>query len=115
MKPSMFLFLAVVVSLAASAGAEERHMMQPVVPADKLVEARALKSPLPDTQEIVEKGKAIYDGKGGCFNCHGTDGMDPLRRNSTRHLAISGTMDSGAIAPKGKSSGRSSMARLAPP
>lgn len=57
-----------------SAEAAERHMMQPRVPADKLAEARGLTSPLPDSREIVDKGKALYEGKGTCFNCHGTDG-----------------------------------------
>jgi mono/diheme cytochrome c family protein len=49
-------------------------MMQPRVPADKLAEARALTNPLPDSQEIIEKGKALYHGKGTCFNCHGQNG-----------------------------------------
>ncbi len=66
--------LVVVVSLAIPAGAAERHMMQPRVPAEKLAEARALTSPLPSSPEIVEQGKALYHGKGTCFNCHGKDG-----------------------------------------
>ena len=48
----------------SSSKAAERHMMQPRVPADKLAEARALASPLPNSAEIVEKGKALYYGKG---------------------------------------------------
>jgi mono/diheme cytochrome c family protein len=64
------------------------------VPADKLAEARALKSPLPHSPEIVEKGKALYHGKGTCFNCHGTDGggngpaaakLNPAPRNFRHH------------------------------
>ena len=57
MKPSMFPLLVVVVSLAIPAGAAERHMMQPLVPADKLAAARALTSPLPNSPEIVAQGK----------------------------------------------------------
>jgi mono/diheme cytochrome c family protein len=55
-------------------------MMQQLVPADKLVEARALTSPLPSSSEAVEQGKALYNGKGTCFNCHGKhgDGNGPL-------------------------------------
>ena len=53
--------------------AAERHMMPPRIPADKLSEARALTSPLPDASEIVEQGKVLYNGKGTCFNCHGKD------------------------------------------
>lgn len=79
---------------ASTLSAAERHMMQPRVPADKLAEARALTSPLPDSAEIVEKGKALYNGKGTCFNCHGKDGsgngmaavgLDPSPRNFQHH------------------------------
>lgn len=75
-------------------GAAERHMMQPRVPADKLADARALASPLPDSTENVEKGKTLYHGKGTCFNCHGKDGsgngvaaagLDPSPRNFQHH------------------------------
>lgn len=51
-----------------------QQMMRPRVPADKLEEARGLKSPLPYSADIVEKGKALYEGKGTCMNCHGATG-----------------------------------------
>jgi mono/diheme cytochrome c family protein len=69
-------------------------MMQPRVPADKLAEARALTSPLPNSEEIIEKGKALYHGKGTCFNCHGQNGagdgpvaasLNPSPRNFQHH------------------------------
>ncbi len=84
----------IVVILVIPAAAAERHVMPPRVPADKLAEARALANPLPDSDEIVEKGKALYQGKGACFNCHGTDGtgngpaaasLDPSPRNFHHH------------------------------
>ncbi|MDH5428971.1 MAG: c-type cytochrome [Nitrospirota bacterium] len=74
--------------------AAERHIMEPRVPADKLKEARALVSPLPDSPEIVEQGKIIYEGKGTCFNCHGKTGrgdgpgglsLNPSPRNFWHH------------------------------
>ena len=65
--------------------AAERHIMDPRVPADKLEEARALKSPLPDSAEIVAKGKGIYEGKGTCFNCHGMKGRGDGPGGSTLH------------------------------
>ena len=74
MKLNMFPLIAVIVFLAVPAVAAERHMMQSLVPDDKLIEARALTSPLPKSPEIVEQGKALYNGKGACFNCHGKDG-----------------------------------------
>lgn len=94
MKPGGFALFVAMVALASSAVAAERHMMQPRVPADKLADARALKSPLPDSPEVVEKGKVLYDGKGACFNCHGTDGsgngpaaakLNPAPRNFRHH------------------------------
>ena len=94
MKLGAVALFAVTIALAGPAAAAERHMMQPVVPADKLAEARALRSPLPDSPQIVDKGKAIYDGKGGCFNCHGADGggngpaaakLNPAPRNFQHH------------------------------
>jgi uncharacterized membrane protein YkoI/mono/diheme cytochrome c family protein len=51
-----------------------QQMMMPRVPADKMAEAKALVNPLPPSPDIVEKGKAIYEGKGTCANCHGASG-----------------------------------------
>ena len=51
-----------------------QRMMIPRVPAEKLEEARALTNPLPPSSEIVAKGKALYEGKGTCINCHGKTG-----------------------------------------
>ena len=64
MKLNMFPLIVVIVSLAVPAVAAERHMMQSLVPADKLTDARVLTSPLPKSPEIVEQGKVLYDGKG---------------------------------------------------
>ena len=70
--------------------AAERPMMQPRVPQDKLAEARALTNPLPDSPDMMEKGRALYNAKGTCVTCHGKDGMgngpaavglDPSPRN----------------------------------
>jgi mono/diheme cytochrome c family protein len=74
MNMARFLLMVTVVSCAIPAWAVERHMRQPRVPADKLAEARTLTNPLPGSPEILEKGKVLYNGKGTCFNCHGTDG-----------------------------------------
>ena len=94
MKTKMFPLLAIMVFFGVSASEAERHMMQPVVPADKLGEARALKNPLSNTPEVIEKGKLVYNGKGGCVTCHGIDGdgkgpgavnMNPSPRNFQHH------------------------------
>ncbi len=49
MKTSIFPLIVAVVFLAIPAGAAEQHMMQQLVPADKLAEACALTSPLPSS------------------------------------------------------------------
>ena len=76
------------------AGAAEQSMMQPRVPVDKLAEARALVSPFPDSLEMLAKGKALYEGKGTCVNCHGQSGagdgpvaasVNPAPRNFLHH------------------------------
>jgi len=88
------LGVAAITSLAVSVLAAERHMMQPRVPVDKLAEARALKSPFSHSPEVIEQGKAIYNGKGTCVTCHGADGdgngpaaakLNPLPRNFQHH------------------------------
>ena len=74
--------------------AQGHDMMQPRVPSDRLEEARGLTSPLPDSPETIEKGKALYHGKGTCFNCHGQEGrgdgpvasqLTPSPRNFQHH------------------------------
>src|SRR5579885_654768 len=79
---------------SASGWPAERQIMMPRVPAEKVEEARALMSPLPDSAEIVEKGKALYQGRGTCVNCHGATGrgdgpaamgLDPSPRNFHHH------------------------------
>lgn len=94
MKMSLLMVIVTVLYFAVFAGAAERHMMQPVVPADKLAEARALKNPLAHSPEVIEQGKAAYNGKGGCVTCHGIDGdgkgpaaasMNPSPRNFQHH------------------------------
>ena len=70
--------LIVVLAVSGSPVLAQQHgqqqMMMPRVPAEKLAEARALMNPLPPSPDIVEKGKTIYEGKGGCVNCHGASG-----------------------------------------
>lgn len=89
-----FFLLAAVIVLLSSPALAERHLMRPRVPPDQLAEARALKSPVPSSPEVIEQGKAIYHGKGTCVNCHGADGsgrgqaaaqLNPPPRNFRHH------------------------------
>ena len=75
-------------------GAAERNIMVPLVPADQLSAVRALKSPIPSSPENVAQGKALYEGKGTCVNCHGAAGrgdgvaaaaLNPSPRNFHHH------------------------------
>ena len=94
MRTKMLILLVAVASLGVPVLAAERHMMQPRVPVEKLAEARALKSPFTNSPEVIEQGKAVYHGKGTCFNCHGVDGdgkgtaaanLNPAPRNFQHH------------------------------
>lgn len=75
--------LGVAVLLAAVGGlvlaAPEKDPLKPRVPADQMGEVNKLANPLyKDAKKapakIVEEGKALYEGKGTCFNCHGKTG-----------------------------------------
>ena len=86
--------LAWIASVTVSSLAADRHMMAPRVPADQLEAARAMTNPLPDSPNIVKKGKALYEGKGTCVTCHGATGrgdgpgaagLDPPPRNFLHH------------------------------
>ena len=57
----------------------EKDPLKPRVPADKRAAAKKNKSPLykkasKASPEIVAEGKALFEGKGTCINCHGKDG-----------------------------------------
>ena len=75
MRTRTTLILGIMVTFGSTiALAAGTQMMKPRVPADKLAEARALRNPLPPSPEIIEQGKALYEGKGTCANCHGMTG-----------------------------------------
>ncbi len=78
------------VSMYASAA--EKDVTVPRVPADQIAAAKEMKNPLQATPENIAKGKAIFEGKGTCFTCHGLSGkgdgdagkaLDPSPRNFT--------------------------------
>ena len=90
----LVLWLSLSGATVSVSGASEPHLMQPRVPADKLAEARDLTSPIADSHEMSAKGKALYEGKGTCLNCHGRSGagdgpvsasLNPAPRNFQHH------------------------------
>ncbi|MBH0199391.1 MAG: cytochrome c [Nitrospira sp.] len=73
---SKFLGISAAVLLlsASVVGAEEKDPLKTRVPADQLADAKANKNPIASSPESIAKGKALYEGKGTCFNCHGKNG-----------------------------------------
>jgi mono/diheme cytochrome c family protein len=79
--------------MAPLAIAAERDITKPRVPMSEIAAAKALKPPFDlASAAVVAKGKEIFNGKGGCFSCHGPEGkgdgiaaagMDPSPRNFT--------------------------------
>ena len=74
------------------AGAAEKDPLKARVPADQMSDAKALKNPVASTPESIAKGKALFEGTGTCFNCHGKEGkgdgpagaiLDPSPRDFT--------------------------------
>ena len=72
--------------------AVELDPVPPRVPAGERVAAQAMKNPVARTPENIARGKAIFEGKGSCHNCHGRSGkgdgptapfLDPSPRNFT--------------------------------
>ena len=86
------LLTAVLFMGATLAFAAEKDPLKPRVPADQRRAAKKMKNPIAMTKKNVAKGKALYEGKGTCFNCHGKPGdgsgpagkvLNPSPRNFT--------------------------------
>ena len=54
--------------------AADKTVLRPRVPREQIEAARSVTNPLPDGEETVAKGKALYEGKAFCKTCHGPDG-----------------------------------------
>lgn len=87
-----FLGIVALSAVLKSAWASDPEILRPRVPPHQIASARAMTNPLPITPEQVEKGQAIFYGKGFCVACHGRDGQGlgeglelkgPLPRNFT--------------------------------
>jgi mono/diheme cytochrome c family protein len=64
----------VVLGSAILAAGEERDPISKRVPFGMRAEVEAMKSPIISTPGNVTKGKAVFEGKGLCFKCHGLEG-----------------------------------------
>ena len=54
--------------------AADPTVLRPRVPRDQIEAARAVTNPLPASDEMIAKGKALFQGKAFCKACHGVDG-----------------------------------------
>jgi mono/diheme cytochrome c family protein len=88
--------LALIACLAffngTTARAADPQVLKPRVPSEQIEAARSVTNPLQPTPELIEKGKALFEGKAFCKACHGADGKGlpkdlelkgPLPRNFT--------------------------------
>ncbi|HMZ55855.1 MAG TPA: c-type cytochrome [Nitrospira sp.] len=91
----VWILAGALLSLAAAVWSADSEVLRPRVPIDQMESARAVTNPFPVTPEVLQKGKALFEGKAFCRACHGADGkglgMDldystfkgPLPRNFT--------------------------------
>jgi cytochrome c5 len=88
----MFAFLILGAGTVLAAPGQEVDPCKARVPADQLAAAKAQKSPIASNPAVIAEGKAIFEGKGTCFTCHGMSGkgdgdagkaLDPGPRNFT--------------------------------
>jgi mono/diheme cytochrome c family protein len=86
------LALSLCAMVVVRAYAEELDPTISRVPIDQRAAAQAMKNTVPKTPENIAKGKAIFEGKGSCHNCHGRSGkgdgatakfLSPSPRNFT--------------------------------
>ena len=70
----IFLVGGSLLSVEGLTWAADKAVLRPRVPRDQIDAARAVANPLPASEEIVAKGKALYEGKAFCKTCHGPDG-----------------------------------------
>jgi mono/diheme cytochrome c family protein len=74
---SAFLYagvMALVLLVVSSGHATDAEILRPRVPIDQRETARSWTNPFPATQEHIEKGQALFQGKAFCVTCHGRDG-----------------------------------------
>jgi len=80
-RPILCRSLTVIIFAAAalapwsvSVFAADEAILKPRVPIDQLQEVKTWKNPLPATEDTIEKGKKLFQGKAFCLTCHGRDG-----------------------------------------
>ena len=86
------LMACLIVVCGTTALAADPQVLRPRVPPDQIEAARAVTNPLQPAPDLLEKGRALFEGKAFCKACHGVDGKGlpsdlglkgPLPRNFT--------------------------------
>jgi len=70
----VLLVVGVLLTAEGLTWAADKAVMRPRVPRDQIEAARTVTNPLPAGEEMIAKGKALYEGKAFCKVCHGPDG-----------------------------------------
>jgi len=70
----VWILAGALLSLAAAVWSADSEVLRPRVPIDQMESARAVTNPFPVTPEVLQKGKALFEGKAFCRACHGADG-----------------------------------------
>lgn len=74
MSKALITLLALAWIHFSALGWAQEDKYPPVIPPDKLGIAKALENPFPVSQEFIEQGKRLYEGRVFCSACHGKDG-----------------------------------------
>lgn len=94
MQPSRLFALTICLAIfsGTAAWAADAQVLRPRVPPEQIDAARSVTNPLQPTPDLIEKGRALFEGKAFCKACHGADGRGlpkelelkgPLPRNFT--------------------------------
>ncbi len=70
---TLFIIVALISWNLSSYGADEA-VLKPRVPIDQIKAVKTWTNPLPATEDTIEKGKRLFQGKAFCVTCHGKDG-----------------------------------------
>lgn len=63
------------ISWSSVSFAADEAVLKPRVPIDQIETVKTWTNPLPATEETIEKGKRLFQGKAFCVTCHGKDGQ----------------------------------------
>lgn len=73
-QPLTLFITAVLLFWNLSSSAADEAVLKPRVPIDQIETVKTWTNPLPATEETIEKGKKLFQGKAFCVTCHGKDG-----------------------------------------